>query len=127
MRVDIRQTSRRLAVRNGDQVIADTTRPIALYQSGFAPRWYVPRVDIDESTLAPNETQTFCPYKGVCSYYDMAMPIERHGPTVSPTPKSRVCQISFPLSRTRSRWSSTIGNSTSSPAKPSSRTASTAT
>jgi uncharacterized protein (DUF427 family) len=70
-RIDIRQASRRLAVRNGDQVIADTTRPIALYESGFAPRWYVPREDIDESTLTPNETQTFCPYKGVCSYYDI--------------------------------------------------------
>ena len=31
----------------------------------------MPRVDIDESTLTPNEAQTFCPYKGVCSYYDI--------------------------------------------------------
>jgi uncharacterized protein (DUF427 family) len=70
-RIDIRQTSRRLVVRHGDRVIADTNRPLVLYESGFAPRWYVPRGDIDESALTAVEHQTFCPYKGVCSYYDI--------------------------------------------------------
>jgi uncharacterized protein (DUF427 family) len=71
-RIDIRQTSRNLIVRHGDRVIADTKRPLALYESGFAPRWYVPRADIDESALTVVEHhQTFCPYKGVCSYYDI--------------------------------------------------------
>jgi uncharacterized protein (DUF427 family) len=37
----------------------------------FAPRWYVLRADIDESALTPVEHQTFCPYKGLCSYYDI--------------------------------------------------------
>jgi uncharacterized protein (DUF427 family) len=71
-RIDIRQTSRHLTVRYQDQVIADTKRPLALYESGFAPRWYVPRADVNESAFTPADGQTFCPYKGVCSYYDMA-------------------------------------------------------
>ena len=70
-RIDIRQTSRSLVVRCGDRVIADTKRPLVLYESGFAPRWYVPRADIDESALTAVEHQTFCPYKGLCSYYDI--------------------------------------------------------
>ena len=70
-RIDIRKTSRRLVVRRGDEVIADTTRPLALYESGFAPRWYVPRTDVNEAALTAVEFQTFCPYKGVCSYYDV--------------------------------------------------------
>ena len=70
-RIDVRQASRHLVVRQGDQVIVDTTRPLALYESGFAPRWYVPRADVDGSALTPVEGQTFCPYKGVCSYYDI--------------------------------------------------------
>jgi uncharacterized protein (DUF427 family) len=37
-RIDIRQTSRHLVVHYGDQVIADTTRSLAPYESGFAPR-----------------------------------------------------------------------------------------
>jgi uncharacterized protein (DUF427 family) len=70
-RIDIRSTSRHLVVRDGEQVIADTQHPLALYESGFAPRWYVPREDVDESALKPVDGQTFCPYKGIASYYDI--------------------------------------------------------
>jgi uncharacterized protein (DUF427 family) len=70
-RIDIRTTSRHLIVRQADQVIADTTRPLALYESGFAPRWYVPRADVNGPALTAVEFTTFCPYKGVCSYYDI--------------------------------------------------------
>jgi uncharacterized protein (DUF427 family) len=71
-RIDIRQTSRHLVVRYQGRVIADSGRPLALYESGFAPRWYVPRADVDSAALTPAEDQTFCPYKGMCSYYDIA-------------------------------------------------------
>jgi len=70
-RIDIRPTSRHLVVRSGDQVVADSTRPLALYESGFAPRWYVPPGDVDQAALTPVEGQTFCPYKGLCDYYDV--------------------------------------------------------
>jgi uncharacterized protein (DUF427 family) len=53
-RIDIRQTSRHLLVRDGDRVIAGTRRPLALYESGFAPRWYVPRDDVDQA--APGQS-----------------------------------------------------------------------
>ena len=69
-RIDIRQTSRRLVVRHGERVIADTGRPLVLYESGFAPRWYVARADVDASALTQVDHRTFCPYKGLCSYYD---------------------------------------------------------
>ena len=70
-RNDIRATSRHLVVRDDERVIADTHRPVVLYESGFAPRWYVPREDVDEAALIPVEGQTFCPYKGLASYYDI--------------------------------------------------------
>jgi uncharacterized protein (DUF427 family) len=70
-RIDIRQSSRTLVVHHGDRVVAETKRPLVLYESGFAPRWYVPQADTDESALTPVEHQTFCPYKGICSYYDI--------------------------------------------------------
>ncbi len=70
-RIDIRQTSRHLLVHHGDRLVADSTSPLVLYESGFAPRWYVPRADIEESALVPVEGQTFCPYKGLASYYDI--------------------------------------------------------
>ena len=70
-RIDIRPSSRHLVVRDGDQVVADTRSPLVLYESGFAPRWYVPRADVVDDALHPVEAQTFCPYKGVASYYDV--------------------------------------------------------
>lgn len=70
-RIDIRGTSRTLEVRLGDTVIARSGQPVVLFESGFAPRWYLPRADIDESRLRPVEGQTFCPYKGLCDYYDI--------------------------------------------------------
>ncbi|HYB25218.1 MAG TPA: DUF427 domain-containing protein [Solirubrobacteraceae bacterium] len=70
-RIDIRQTSRELIVRAGDRVIAESHRPLVLYESGFAPRWYAPREDINQDALELVERQTFCPYKGICSYYDI--------------------------------------------------------
>ena len=70
-RIDLRQSSRHLVVKDGTKLVADTTRPIVLFESGFAPRWYVPREDIAENALVPVEGQTFCPYKGLASYYDI--------------------------------------------------------
>jgi uncharacterized protein (DUF427 family) len=70
-RIDIRTTGRHLVVRDGDRVIADTHRPLALYESGFDTRWYVSRCDIDETALKPVAGQTFCPYKGLASYYSI--------------------------------------------------------
>lgn len=72
-RIDIRSTSRHLVVHDGDRVVADTKRPVALYESGFAPRWYVFRADVDDSVLEPVAGQTFCPYKGIASYYDIGV------------------------------------------------------
>jgi len=71
-RNDIRRTSRHLVVKAGERVVADSHGPFVLYESGFAPRWYVPRADIDASALTAVEGETFCPYKGLCSYYDVA-------------------------------------------------------
>lgn len=70
-RIDIRQSSRHLVVKSGEVIVADTKRPVVLFESGFAPRWYVPRADIHESTLQVVDVQTFCPYKGLATYYNV--------------------------------------------------------
>ena len=70
-RVDIRATSRHLLVCDGERVVADTSRPLAVYESGSAPHWYVHRQDVVGSALQPTDGQTFCPYKGIASYYSV--------------------------------------------------------
>jgi uncharacterized protein (DUF427 family) len=71
-RIDIRQTARHLTVHAGDRPVAESDRALVLFESGFAPRWYIPREDIAAEALIPVERQTFCPYKGLCSYFDVA-------------------------------------------------------
>ena len=68
-RIDTRRSSRHLIVRVGEHIVANTRSPIVLYESGFAPRWYVPRADVDADALTLTSLQTFCPYKGIASYY----------------------------------------------------------
>ena len=70
-RIDIRHSSRHLVARAGDRVVADTASPLVLYESGFAPRWYVPRADVVDDALTAVDLHTFCPYKGIASYYDV--------------------------------------------------------
>jgi uncharacterized protein (DUF427 family) len=70
-RIDIRRSSRHLVVRDHNRVVADTHSPLVFYESGFAPRWYVPRADVVNDALQLVEGQTFCPYKGLASYYDV--------------------------------------------------------
>jgi uncharacterized protein (DUF427 family) len=58
-----------IVVQDADQVIADTRRPLALYESG-SPRGMCPRRQRVRTETSP-EGQTFCPYKGLASYYDI--------------------------------------------------------
>lgn len=67
-RVDAQRSSRRVVVRHGDRVLAETNRPVAVFETGLPPRWYVPLADVREDLLAPSELTTVCPYKGVATY-----------------------------------------------------------
>lgn len=70
-RVDVRSSHRRLVARVGDAVVADTNRPLVVFETGFAPRWYVPRDAIRRGTLEEDPLRTFCPYKGVARYWNV--------------------------------------------------------
>ncbi|HEY4281376.1 MAG TPA: DUF427 domain-containing protein [Conexibacter sp.] len=71
-RIDIRRSARHLKVIADGRAVADTHASLVLYESGFAPRWYVPRSDVVGKELTPVDGMTFCPYKGLASYYDVA-------------------------------------------------------
>lgn len=69
-RVDVRPTSRHIAISIGGTKVADTTRARALFETGLPTRWYVPRADI-HADLEPTELHTRCAYKGVASYFSV--------------------------------------------------------
>jgi uncharacterized protein (DUF427 family) len=64
----------RVVARVKDTVIADSTATLALRESGYAPVYYFPLNSVAPGTLRPSSTQTYCPYKGDASYYDILLP-----------------------------------------------------
>ncbi|WIB79180.1 DUF427 domain-containing protein [Curtobacterium sp. MCPF17_002] len=68
-RVDALRSSRHVVVRDGDRVLADTTAPVAVYETGLPTRWYVPRADVRFDTLVATDTVSECPYKGHATEY----------------------------------------------------------
>jgi uncharacterized protein (DUF427 family) len=70
-RIDVLQSSRRVKVSANGETIAETGRPTALFETGFPPRYYFPPEDVDTNLLAPSETHTRCPYKGLASYWSV--------------------------------------------------------
>ena len=49
--------------------MADTRRPVALFETGLPPRWYLPADDVRGDVLEPSDTVTSCPYKGTARYW----------------------------------------------------------
>jgi uncharacterized protein (DUF427 family) len=68
-RCDVARSDRHVVVRVGSEVVADSTRPTLLFETGLPPRFYLPEADIEEDLLEPSETRTSCPYKGTTSRY----------------------------------------------------------
>ena len=71
-RIDVRGTDASVTVRAGGEVVAQSDRPRLLFETGIAPRAYLPLEDVREDLLAPTDTRTVCPYKGVASYWSVA-------------------------------------------------------
>jgi len=67
-RVDARHSLRHVVVKVGGEVVAETSSPIAVFETGLPVRWYVPEADVRDGVLEPSETTLVCPYKGVASY-----------------------------------------------------------
>jgi uncharacterized protein (DUF427 family) len=67
-RIDLRESSRDVRVEKGGQLLAESTRPMLLFENGLPTRYYLPREDI-VAPIEESERHSICPYKGVASYY----------------------------------------------------------
>ncbi len=72
-RVDTVHSSRRVRVEVDGQVIAETNRPVLLYETGLPTRYYIPKLDVRMDLLLPTSTVTHCPYKGAASYWSLQL------------------------------------------------------
>jgi uncharacterized protein (DUF427 family) len=68
-RIDILPSSRHVKVSRNGELIAETRRPMVLFETGLPPRYYIERSDVRMELLTPTESQTQCPYKGTATYW----------------------------------------------------------
>lgn len=68
-RVDALRSHRHVVVELDGVLLADTTSPVLLFETGLPTRYYVDKSDVFFEHLEPTGTQTLCPYKGVTSGY----------------------------------------------------------
>ena len=69
-----------VVVRVGDIVIAETTDALILREAGYPPVHYIPVEDVVPGVLRPSSSQSYCPYKGEASYYDIVLADGREFP-----------------------------------------------
>jgi uncharacterized protein (DUF427 family) len=72
-RVDVRRSSRpvRVLLRDGGTVLAETSRPLLLSETGLPNRFYIPAEDVRQDLLEPSDLHTVCAYKGTASYWSV--------------------------------------------------------
>src|ERR1700722_9264712 len=61
----------RIVVTVAGPRIADTHEVVSLKEAAYPPVHYIPRKDVDMTLLERTSHQTYCPYKGECSYYSI--------------------------------------------------------
>jgi uncharacterized protein (DUF427 family) len=70
-RVDVLSSSRHVEVRVNGALVADTSRPRLLFETGLPVRYYIPKLDVRMDLLTPTATRTRCPYKGEALYWSV--------------------------------------------------------
>lgn len=64
--------TREVLVRYRDVEIARSRATIRVLETSHPPTFYIPRADVRGDQLARAAGQSFCEWKGACSYYDVA-------------------------------------------------------
>jgi uncharacterized protein (DUF427 family) len=70
-RVDVLESSRHVKVSVNGEVVAETDRPVVLFETGLPPRYYIPPEDVRKDVLVASDKHTQCPYKGIASYHSV--------------------------------------------------------
>jgi uncharacterized protein (DUF427 family) len=73
-RVQILPSSRHVTVSIDGTTVAETRRPVFLYETGLPRRTYFHKVDTRMELLVPTDDTSRCPYKGVARYWAITTP-----------------------------------------------------
>jgi len=70
-RVDVLNSSRHVRVSLEGELLAETSRPRLLFETGLPVRYYIPRLDVRTELFEPSSSHTRCPYKGMAGYWSV--------------------------------------------------------
>jgi uncharacterized protein (DUF427 family) len=91
-RVDVLAGSRHVTVEIDGVVVADSVRPVVLFETGIRPRYYLPLSDVKTELLVGSDSATHCPYKGTAGYFSVKVAGRVHEDVVwiyrTPLPES---------------------------------------
>jgi uncharacterized protein (DUF427 family) len=71
-RIDVLASDRHIRISLEGELLAETRRALALFETGLPTRWYIPAEDV-VARLEPSDTVTHCPYKGEASYHSVRL------------------------------------------------------
>ena len=72
-RVEIEPCTTHVRVTVGEQLVAESNRPLRLAESTLPVVWYLPIADVDQQLLQRSDTSTYCPFKGHASYWSLKL------------------------------------------------------
>jgi uncharacterized protein (DUF427 family) len=75
--ITVTPTREHITVTVAGQRIADTRAALVLKEANYPAVYYIPRNDADMTKLQRTARETYCPYKGDCSYYSVPAGGER--------------------------------------------------
>jgi uncharacterized protein (DUF427 family) len=70
-RVDAVPSERHVRVEIAGELVAESRRPHALFETTLPTRWYLPAEDVRQDLLEPSDTVSQCPYKGTARYWSV--------------------------------------------------------
>ena len=70
-RVDACRSRRNVRVVVGGETVAETDRPVLVFETGLPVRYYIPKQDVRLGLLRETDTVTACPYKGQARYWSV--------------------------------------------------------
>jgi uncharacterized protein (DUF427 family) len=69
--ITITPTKGRVTITVNGKRVADTSEALTLKEATYPAVQYIPRKDTDMTQLEQTSHETYCPYKGECTYYSI--------------------------------------------------------
>jgi uncharacterized protein (DUF427 family) len=76
-RIEVLRSSRLVRVRAAGELLAESTRPRILFETGLPARYYLVKDDVRMDALEPVDIRTGCAYKGWAVYWDAVTATDR--------------------------------------------------